>query len=142
MFFRASSSRDREDHLALGVALSGSFVRFASLGKRERAVDDDANGTRIEQASNFHQLRTARLDLRCRNREAELLSLFGSGKVQGEDREQSAATLERAQETTSLRTANGVDDEIDTTDDILGSGLCVIDHFVGTEVAHERLVLA
>jgi hypothetical protein len=63
-------------------------------------------------------------------------------KPRGEDREESAATFEGAQEATGGRTADGVDDEIDVTRDILGRSLGVVDEFVCAEGAHERLVLA
>lgn len=79
MFFLASSLRDREDHRALDVPMCGSFVCFLSVCKRERAVDGDVKETRIEQAADFLQLCTVRLDLRCRDRNAQLRSLSGAG---------------------------------------------------------------
>ena len=56
MFFLASSLRDPEDHLALGMPMYGSFVCFLSTCKRERTVYNSANVTRIKQAPDFLQL--------------------------------------------------------------------------------------
>lgn len=87
-------------------------MRLPSVGKRKCAVDYNADGAVIEQASDFLQLRPARADLGCRDCDAQLLGLLCAGKSQGEDREQGAAALERFQETAGLRTADSVDDEI------------------------------
>ena len=99
-----SSSRDLEHDIALDVPTGGSFVRPSSIRKRKCAVCGDANRTRIEQAPEFCELRAVRAHLGHRDRDAQLRGLLGIGEAQ-EHREQRAATLERAQETTSGGTA-------------------------------------
>ena len=73
-----SSSRDREDDLALNVPTGGSFVRLASVRKRKRAVYGDANRPSIEQASEFCQLRAVRAHLGHRHRYPQFCGLLGS----------------------------------------------------------------
>lgn len=55
--FLAQCLRNRQHDLALNVSLCSTFVRFAGIGKRERAVDGNANHTRVEQAPEFGELR-------------------------------------------------------------------------------------
>ncbi|EWY38544.1 hypothetical protein N825_12090 [Skermanella stibiiresistens SB22] len=50
------ASFDREDDLALDVAFGSSFVCLAGGGEGVGAVQDDADRSVIEQASDFGQL--------------------------------------------------------------------------------------
>jgi hypothetical protein len=75
--------------------MGGTLMRLAGIGKREDAVDRDADRTVVEQRCELRQLRTARAHLRRRDREAARLGLFAAGGAETEDREERAAALER-----------------------------------------------
>ena len=56
--FDQSSSRGQKHDLALDVPASGSFMGPPRIRQRERAVDGDAHGARIEQTPQFCELWT------------------------------------------------------------------------------------
>src|SRR5882757_4144453 len=103
-----SALGDREHDLASDMPSGGAFVRRSGLRERKRAVDRDANRARVEQASQFSELRAGRADLSARHRDAQLRGLFGVVDSE-EHREQGAAALEGAQEAAAVGAADGVE---------------------------------
>ena len=92
--------------------------------------------------ADLFQLRSARTDLRCRDRHAALLRLITTGGAKTEDREQCPAAFEGSEEASGCRSANRVDDEIDVMHHVFGSDLGIVDERIGAEVAQKCFVAA
>lgn len=97
--------------------------------------------SRVEQASQFGELRAVRADLGARDRDAQLRDLFFV-EVPGKYGKLGAAGLERAQEAFAVGAADSVENEVDVVHEFLGAGLRVVDEPVGAEVAEKRFMRA
>lgn len=113
----------------------------ARASASERAVYRDADRARVEQASQFGELRAVRADLGARDRDAQLRCLFVV-EVAEEHGEQGATAPERAQEAAAAGAADGVENEVDVVHEFLGTALGVVDELVGAELAQERFMRA
>lgn len=111
----------------------GAFVRRAGIRERKCAVDRDADG-----AASSKRPRSSSCGPFERTWVIETVTpsfAASSASEKPKHREQSAATLERDQETTGGGTAERIENEIDVVRDVLGTTLGVVDDFVGVELA-------
>src|SRR3954463_3857415 len=93
-----------EDDFALDVSLRGAHMGLTSFGEWEGAVDENTEGSVIEQAPDFLQLRTGRANLGGRNRHTQALGLLGPGEAQWKNGEQRTAARQSAKEAPCVRT--------------------------------------